>query len=297
MSQDLSGELQGEPEGFQPSETKDDAEARKDFWSIQGDFIYRHHVEPRVQLFVPKEETYPTPLKYVDVTRDTHTNLDALQEKRIKDNWNVDAWTGLTKFTLLNEKPSQGYMWSGERLTKIRATTRLDCWLPEIWSRVSKPIRRKRKRSGCALKDGDKKVRKEGYGGNCSERAHQLSEENQVCLYCGSSRVHKEAVGIYSSNQRFNSINHYNLVHKFIPLLQATKSQMQRQQWTRNGRSSKRFPPGLTTKSRAKKGSHSVSTKREKESPLCYIDGHLSSQQRGVGIKAPKIQRTSGAPR
>ena len=51
-SEDLSGELQGEPEGFQPTESKDDAEARKDFWSIQGDFIYRHHCEPRVQLHV-----------------------------------------------------------------------------------------------------------------------------------------------------------------------------------------------------------------------------------------------------
>ena len=38
--------------GFQPTETKDDAEARKDFWLIQGDFIYRHHFELRVQLYV-----------------------------------------------------------------------------------------------------------------------------------------------------------------------------------------------------------------------------------------------------
>ena len=46
---------------------EDAAEARGDFWSIQGDFIYRHHVEPRVQLHVRKEETYPDSLKYVDV--------------------------------------------------------------------------------------------------------------------------------------------------------------------------------------------------------------------------------------
>ena len=43
----------------QPTESTDDAEARADFWSIQGDFIYRHHHEPRVQLHVPKEETFP----------------------------------------------------------------------------------------------------------------------------------------------------------------------------------------------------------------------------------------------
>ena len=39
-SEDLSGELRGEPEVPQPTESKDDAEARKDFWSIQGDSIY-----------------------------------------------------------------------------------------------------------------------------------------------------------------------------------------------------------------------------------------------------------------
>ena len=67
----------GEP---QPTETKDDAEARADFWSIQGDFICRHHNEPRVQLYVPKEETYLIPLKCMDVTRSAHTDLDVVQE-------------------------------------------------------------------------------------------------------------------------------------------------------------------------------------------------------------------------
>ena len=45
-------ELQGEPEGLQPTESKDVAETRRDFWAIQGDFIYRHHIELRVQLYV-----------------------------------------------------------------------------------------------------------------------------------------------------------------------------------------------------------------------------------------------------
>ena len=53
-------------------------------------FIYRHHVEPRV-LYVPREESFPTPLKYIDVTRTSHTQLVVLQEKRINDCWNVDG--------------------------------------------------------------------------------------------------------------------------------------------------------------------------------------------------------------
>ena len=45
-SEDLSVELQRNSDEPQPAETKDDAEARNDFWLIEGDFIYRHHVEP-----------------------------------------------------------------------------------------------------------------------------------------------------------------------------------------------------------------------------------------------------------
>ena len=91
-SEDLRGDLQGNSEKSQPiDKTKDDAEAHNDFWSTEGDFIYRHHVEPRVQLYVPKEESFPIPLKYIDVTRTTHTHLDVLEESRIDDCWNVDA--------------------------------------------------------------------------------------------------------------------------------------------------------------------------------------------------------------
>ena len=49
-SEDLSGELQGEQGEPQRTASKYDAEARAAFWSIQGDLIYRHHNEPRVQL-------------------------------------------------------------------------------------------------------------------------------------------------------------------------------------------------------------------------------------------------------
>ena len=113
-SEDFRGEFQGEPEESQPTSLEDDAEARADFWSIQGDFICRHHNEPRVQLFVPKKKHSLFSLKNIDVTRSTHTDLDVNQEKRIGDYWNVDLnrslsdlWNGFTKFTLLKEKPFQ----------------------------------------------------------------------------------------------------------------------------------------------------------------------------------------------
>ena len=69
----------GESEGSLPQSQDsfpDAGEAINDFWSMSGSFIYRHHVEPRVKLYSPREKSFPIPLKYIDVTRTTHTNLD-----------------------------------------------------------------------------------------------------------------------------------------------------------------------------------------------------------------------------
>ena len=111
----------GESKGSIPPPPQDSlpdaGEAINDFWSISGNFIYRHHVEPRVKLYSPREESFPIPLKYIDVSRTTHTNLDVKQEKRIDDSWNIDgsgdmsdSWTGFTQFTLSEEKPPDGYV-------------------------------------------------------------------------------------------------------------------------------------------------------------------------------------------
>ena len=62
----------GESEGSLPpplDSLPDAGEAINDFWSMPGNFIYRHHVEPRVKLYSPREESFPNPLKYVDVSR------------------------------------------------------------------------------------------------------------------------------------------------------------------------------------------------------------------------------------
>ena len=74
----------GESEGFLPPPHDlflDAGEAINDFWSMSGNFIYRHHVKPRVKLYSPREESFPIPRKYIDVSRTTHTNLDVKQER------------------------------------------------------------------------------------------------------------------------------------------------------------------------------------------------------------------------
>ena len=118
-------------------------EAINDFWSMSGNFIYHHHVEPRVKLYSPREDSFPIPLKYIDVSRTTHTNLDVKQESRIDDYWNVDgsrdlsvSWTGFTQFTLLSEKPPDGFLSSWVRLTKRQATSSPDQLWPELWTKL-----------------------------------------------------------------------------------------------------------------------------------------------------------------
>ena len=117
-------------------------EGQRDFF---GESENRHHVEPRVGLYSPREESFPIPLKYIDVSRTTHTNLDVMQESRIDDYWNIDgsrdlsgSWTGFSQFTLLEEKPPDRCMWSGERLTKRQATSRPDHSWPELWRGMAK---------------------------------------------------------------------------------------------------------------------------------------------------------------
>ena len=74
--------------------------------------------------------------------------MDVKQEKRIDDYWNIDGsrdlsdpWTGFTQFTLLDEKPPDGYTWSGERLTREQLTSRPD----HLWKSMGKNAKLKEK--------------------------------------------------------------------------------------------------------------------------------------------------------
>ena len=136
----------GESEGSLPppqDSLPDAGEAINDFWSMSGSFIYRHHVEPRIKLFSPREESFPIPLKYIDVPRTICTNLDVKQEKRIDDYWNIDgskdlsdSWTGFTQFTLLEQTPPDGFLWSGgetdEKAVNVQARSFLARALDKI---------------------------------------------------------------------------------------------------------------------------------------------------------------------
>ena len=65
---------------------------------------------------MPKEGSFPIPLKNIDVVRRANTTLDVLLESHTDDYWNVDGdrmlsepSTCFTQFTILSEKPPDGY--------------------------------------------------------------------------------------------------------------------------------------------------------------------------------------------
>ena len=53
--------------------------------------------------------------------------------------------TGFTRFTILNEKPLDGYTWSGGRLTRKQTTSRPGTLWPETWKAMSDASKRKEK--------------------------------------------------------------------------------------------------------------------------------------------------------
>ena len=68
---------------------------------------------------------------------DDFWNVDG--ERELSDAWTElsDAWTGFTRFILLNERPPEGYTWSGWRLTRKQTTSRPDNVWPDIWKHMS----------------------------------------------------------------------------------------------------------------------------------------------------------------
>ena len=264
----------GESEGSlpQPHDSLPVAgEAMNDFWSMSGSFIYRHHVEPRVKLYSPREESFPIPLKYIDVTRTTHTNLDVKQEKRIDDYWNIDGsrdlsdpWTGFTQFTLLEEKAPDGYMWSGGRLTRKQLTSRPDHLWPELWKSMGKHAKLKEKQKWSEEKihlENARKLRgiyfidpEDTEFKETIKNARKKLETSvapampcKIMKNCGSgvsNKIQTKLACILEANESTrmrmgnsipqnhedhiagkgeNSLQHYNLVHKFIPMPQAMK--------------------------------------------------------------------------
>ena len=201
--------------------------------------------------------------------------MDVKQEKRIDDYWNIDGsrdlsdpWTGFTQFTLLEEKPPDGYMWSGRRLTRKQLRSRPDHLWPELWKTMGKHAKLKEKqkwshekplldnarrlRGICFMDPEDKefketiknarkkletpvapampcKTSKKSKHGETRGKTNDFKSKLACVLEASEStrlRMEESLPNYHEDHiagKGDNSLQHYNLVHEFIPVPQAMK--------------------------------------------------------------------------
>ena len=114
-------------------------EARKDFQATSEISFIVVILNWDVQLYVPREESYPIPLNYIDVKKRNLCRSGDCTKKRICDYWDVEICQGhgldFIRFTLWSETLLKGYNQPGGRL--MRKSSRPDhIWtdaLTRIW--------------------------------------------------------------------------------------------------------------------------------------------------------------------
>ena len=90
--------------------------------------------------------------------------------------------------------------------------------------------------------------------------------------------VHEDHI----ADKRFNSLSHFILVHKFVPMPQAMKSLDAKAAVDREWEKLEKLRAWKLSKVEIRKEVILEAQKRETESSLWYIDGHLSPQECGV---------------
>ncbi len=178
-----------------------------------------------------------------------------------------DAWTGFTRCILLNEKPPDGYTWSGRRPTRKQTTSRADNVWPDMWKHMSDASKRKAKQQWAIEKpklDNARKLRgmffieteDEHFKNIMKASRRKLEVPMPAAMPCkkpikSSGETHRSFVkrktkyacvvdadestrprlegAVHKHHQDhitekgMNSLNHYSVVHKFIPMPQAMK--------------------------------------------------------------------------
>jgi hypothetical protein len=88
-------------------------------------------------------------VKYLDIIRVTHTDLESKSESFIGDIWTEDgaeslseSWRGRTVFHLLKPPAPPGFSWIEGPLTKKQMSLRPDNIWPEMWIQMSKKAKR-----------------------------------------------------------------------------------------------------------------------------------------------------------
>ena len=95
---------------------RDAMEVREDFWSMTGEFITTMSCQENICMYRPAS-SLQIPLQYIDVVRQTKSNLYTLEVSGITGLWNIDgnrilseSWSGSTRFRILDRTTTQGLL-------------------------------------------------------------------------------------------------------------------------------------------------------------------------------------------
>ena len=110
-----------------------------------------------------------------------------------------------------------------------------------------------------------------------TKHAHimEAHESTRKCLESSLPKDHEDHIA-GKGNEFDDSVN---LVHKFIPMPQMIKILFAKAAVDKEWKQRETIPAWQLDKVKSKKRGCSRSTKRQKESPLCHNEGHLSSQK------------------
>ena len=299
----------------------DDSEAPNDFWSIEGNWTYRRHVEPRVKLYVLGEESFPTPLRYIDVIRRTHTALDVLQESRIDDFRSIDDDRNLSEHGPVsrsaqqadeNSSKQQGLITCGQKFGPEcqKAAQRK---AKQQWA-IEKPKLENAQKSRRTyfidpddeefietMKNARKtlelpteaampcKLKTYWYRETCGESNNQKSKH--ACTAGAHESTRKRLSHCWGRVQFVESLQSCAQVHASAP--SNDKSRMLKPCGQRV-EEARKFVSMADDQGMEQRGGRS-STKRAKIKSFCCADEHLSSQECGVRTEILEVQRL--APR
>ena len=101
----------------------------------------------------------------------------------------------------------------------------------------------------------------------------------------GWNHLYRKIIKITSQAKGYNSMTHYNLVHKFIPMPQAMKIPEAKAAVDKEWKKLETSPAWQLDKVRSKKEVILEAQRDKKQVHFATFDGHLSSQKCGVTTK------------
>ena len=308
------------------------------WWSwewFQAIFSYRHHVEPRVKLYVPREESFTVPLKYIVVTWTTDTSLDVMLERTSRT---IGTLMEIENCQIRGQVSQDSPYWMKNHQMDIHGPGRDwhenkrppgQTFCGQRFGKIC-PMRRNAQKSKSGLSRNQTWSRwwgVQGYSWRMLEESWKFRCRHQCFVDFNAVRTGKPVAQLENTRQNMlvvlkpTNLWGYawkNLLTRAMKTTSQEKAwihwvttiwcaylflchkqwtyQMERQQWRKNGKN--RENPGMAAhESQKQKWGDRWTKERGQKDPFCVVNRSLSCEEFGVGATVSEIQRSSCTPR